>query len=196
MKKSLFILPCILLFFSCKQHQSKEIATVEIQNVIDYQKIGDSIATASQKSLMSNVSSAIKKGGTTYALDFCHANASKITDSLSDAMQVKIQRISYKNRNENNAALTKEDSVALDLFTNLKAQDIALKDTVISTVSNTLYYKPIAMAMPTCLACHGKIKEDIDMKTAALIKAKYPHDKATNYQLGDLRGAWKITFAK
>lgn len=45
--------------------------------------------------------------------------------------------------------------------------------------------------MPTCLKCHGGA-EDIAGGTRAVLAEKYPRDRATGYQLGDLRGMWKI----
>ncbi len=50
--------------------------------------------------------------------------------------------------------------------------------------------------MPACLKCHGLPGKDIDANTLALLQKKYPEDKATGYKLGDLRGAWKISFSK
>jgi hypothetical protein len=58
-----------------------------------------------------------------------------------------------------------------------------------------VYYKPIRIAMPACLKCHGSAEKDIDPKTLAIIRQKYPDDLATNYKEGDLRGLWKITFS-
>lgn len=48
--------------------------------------------------------------------------------------------------------------------------------------------------MPTCLKCHGNKATDIDVATQEIIDARYPNDLATDYKLGDFRGAWKITF--
>lgn len=53
------------------------------------------------------------------------------------------------------------------------------------------YYKPILIAMPTCVKCHGG-KSDITESTQNSITQKYPGDKAVNYKMGDLRGMWKI----
>jgi hypothetical protein len=58
-----------------------------------------------------------------------------------------------------------------------------------------VYYKPIKIGMPTCLQCHGKPKEDINEATASTIRKKYRFDKATGYAMGNLRGAWKLTFS-
>ena len=42
-----------------------------------------------------------------------------------------------------------------------------------------------------CLACHGDPAQ-MDPEVKALIKSRYPHDQATGYKVGDLRGAVSI----
>lgn len=179
MKKSLFIISTLCLFISCKQQQ-KDTSTSEKVSSIDYYTLGDSIAKQAQQVLLSNVSNAMQNGGPANAVGFCHANANEITDSLSKDMKVTIERISFKNRNVNNAPKTAEDSAALNYFKKSKEEKTALTDTLFQSATQVLYYKPIAMGMPTCLKCHGKINQDIDTKTADLLHSKYPKDKATN----------------
>ena len=54
------------------------------------------------------------------------------------------------------------------------------------------YMRPITVAMPLCLECHGDPKA-IKPEVRRLIRQNYPNDKATGYKLGDLRGAFSIT---
>lgn len=56
------------------------------------------------------------------------------------------------------------------------------------------FYAPILLAAPVCLQCHGRPEKDIAPATMAAIKKLYPEDKATGFQLGDLRGLWRVTF--
>jgi len=66
---------------------------------------------------------------------------------------------------------------------------------VVSTEKgHIVYYKPITIAMPSCLKCHGSSGKEIDTKTLEIIRKNYPEDQATGYKEGDLRGMWKITF--
>jgi len=46
---------------------------------------------------------------------------------------------------------------------------------------------PIAIE-PLCLSCHGEA-EGIDREIRAMLADRYPHDAATGYAVGDLRGA-------
>jgi hypothetical protein len=52
------------------------------------------------------------------------------------------------------------------------------------------YMKAIGTA-PLCLSCHGS-SEQIPVNVQAKIDAFYPHDKATGYKAGQLRGAVSI----
>jgi hypothetical protein len=56
------------------------------------------------------------------------------------------------------------------------------------------FLAPIVLGNPLCLQCHGTPGKDIGPETLAAIKKIYPEDKAIGYQLGDLRGLWRITF--
>jgi hypothetical protein len=158
------------------------------QQAVNYRKLGDSLSLQSQQTLIKNLLSAIEKGGAAYAVDFCNENAAPLTKSLSQKYDVEIQRISAKNRNPDNAA-SMFDKKILDLFT-----ANSLKDTLVSTPKGYVYYKPIKIGMPTCPQCHGKPKQDIETATLKTIQRKYRFDKATGYAMGELRGAWKLTF--
>jgi len=53
------------------------------------------------------------------------------------------------------------------------------------------YLRPIAIAGPVCLSCHGPTEQlGADVKTA--LKTFYPNDQATDYRVGDLRGAVSV----
>ncbi len=171
---------------SCQQttHNEREIADLKNQ--------ADSIATVSQMVLLQNVATAIQKGGTEYAVDFCHVKAIPITDSLSKEVRVSIQRITDKNRNPKNNLKTKTDRSIFDEFK--RKQE--LSDTLLTQNEQYVYYKRINLAMPTCMKCHGNPTTDIEEKTLQKINTSYPNDKAVGYKLNDLRGLWKIKIDK
>jgi hypothetical protein len=52
------------------------------------------------------------------------------------------------------------------------------------------YLKPITIGGP-CLACHGDAAA-IKPEVAALLRERYPEDRATGYRDGDLRGAVSV----
>jgi len=161
------------------------------EQAIDYRKLGDSISLQAQQTLIKNLLGAIQKGGSDYAVAFCNEKAMPLTDSLSKKYTVSIQRISVKNRNPKNVA-SLFDKKMLALFVSTAVP--SLKDTLINTPKGYVYYKPIKIGLPTCLQCHGKPKQDIEATTLKTIQRKYRFDKATGYAMGELRGAWKLTF--
>ena len=52
-------------------------------------------------------------------------------------------------------------------------------------------YMKALFIKPVCLACHGPAK-DISPKVMAILKNRYPHDKAIGYKTGQLRGAISV----
>ncbi|HZW78270.1 MAG TPA: DUF3365 domain-containing protein [Flavobacteriaceae bacterium] len=150
--------------------------------------VGDSISSELQGILLKNVADAIKQGGTTYAVDFCNLNAYPLTEEVSKKHKVKIERLTDKPRNTKNAITAEIDQEAWE---RIKSGETAFLEQ--NQEGELYFYKPILIGMPTCLQCHGKTK-DIQVSTLELIENKYPEDKALEYEIGDLRGMWKIKF--
>ncbi|CEN51459.1 conserved hypothetical protein [Capnocytophaga canimorsus] len=157
-----------------------------------YLKLGDSITTKAQSVLLTQVSQQIQKGGFTKAVDFCSEKALPITDSLSLSNKVTLWRITDKNRNPENAIRTTEDKNAWEALLAKMKEDSQQKHLLSLQEDGLYYYKAIPLGMPTCLACHGSTQNQIDAETQQVIQAKYPQDKAIGYQLGQLRGMWKV----
>ena len=187
--KFIIILPFLALLFivSCQTKQQK---SADLQNTIDtsaFLQQGDSIANLVQKVLLANVMQAMKSGGPGFAVTFCNEKAMPLTDSLAKAYNCVIQRVSDKYRNP----LNKLSETDAEIF---KAVSASMNPVLISENGQLIYYKPIKIAMPACLTCHGTAGKEMDPKTAEIIRQKYPDDLATGYKEGDLRGLWKITF--
>jgi hypothetical protein len=53
------------------------------------------------------------------------------------------------------------------------------------------YMKPIFIAAPVCLQCHGA-PDKLAPGVADALKEMYPRDQATGYAVGDLRGAVSV----
>ena len=180
----------IMLFFaSCNpKQQQTAVAGNEIDTLVFIQK-GDSIAALMQEVLLQNVMQATKVGGPAFAVAFCNERAMPLTDSLSERYNCRIQRISAKYRNQANKPTENDEAVLLQLNTSN-----ATKPILKSENGERIYYKPIKIAMPACLNCHGNEGKEIALQTMEAIRKKYPDDLATGYKEGDFRGMWKITF--
>ena len=157
-------------------------------------KKGKSIAIGTFKILGSKLKSAIKKGGPIAGIDVCSSEAMKLTDSISKVYNVKLKRVSLKNRNENNAANNSERLI-LDYWQTEIDNGEKIKPKVVRGENQEItFVAPIKMKHQ-CIVCHGSdnfVSSDVRLK----LKEHYPNDKARNYNEGDLRGAWVITFPK
>ena len=195
MKK--YILPVIFTlmvggFLACNTGSENKIETKEY---LKFQQLGDKVSNVTQGVLLANVGRAMKNGGPENAVSFCNLKVSSIVDSLNVANNCQISRVSDKNRNPGNRLQDKTDKLIWDFF----AQSISgnsIKDTLVASKDEIIYYKPIKTGMEACLKCHGIPEKDIDTGTYAAILKLYPNDLATNYHLNDFRGLWKIRFPK
>lgn len=184
MKVLFYTVMFCIIFVGCTSTSTEDV----ILEKSDYMAIGDSIANIAQHTLLYNVGNAMKNGGPVNAIQFCNINALRLTDSLSTANKVKISRITRKARNPKNRA------TELELMLLAELENNSIADTLIEGLNDRTYYKTIRTGMPTCLKCHGTTDADIDEATLDKLKALYPKDEATNYSMGEFRGAWKIVF--
>lgn len=191
--KSVFSYLLIFSLFAigaCDSSKKEEI-TPEVYS--EYTQKGNEIAGQAQSVLLTNVSSAMQKGGPEYAIEFCNLKASTLIDSLSEANNCTISRVSVKNRNPGNNLKNEREKQLWSYYDhNIQAGNVS--DTLIRISEALIYYKPIKTAMPACLNCHGVPGENIQTATYEKIQALYPNDKATGYDLNDFRGLWKIQF--
>lgn len=190
-KKFTLLLPMALIFFllSCNPKSSNKTGNEQVTDTAALLKLGDSITSAVQKVLLANVTNAMKSGGPSFAVTYCNQQAMPLTDSLAKKYNCLINRISDKYRNPANKPGTKEEGILATMLATTPMQPV-----LISESGKMIYYKPIKIAMPACLVCHGTAGREMDTKTMESILKLYPFDLATGYKEGDLRGMWKITF--
>ena len=184
-----FAILLVIVSGGCKSNSNKKNTEIDAVDSTALLAKGDSIASAVQKVLLSHVMQAMKSGGPGFAIAFCNEKAMALTDSLGQVYNCTIQRITDRNRNPANR-LSEDDA---EIIASFPASQVANSRLVLQN-QIPVYYKPIKIAMPACLGCHGTEGKDIEAKTLAIIRQKYPEDKATGYKEGDLRGWWKITF--
>ncbi len=186
---TVFSFAAILSLLSCNTNQPKNSVTENVTDTASFILRGDSISSGVQKILLANVMLAMKSGGSVNAVSFCNERAMPLTDSLAKAYNCEIKRVSDKFRNPAN----KPTDTDLDIWTKISSSK-SMSPVVSAENGHIVYYKPILIAMPACLKCHGSQSKEIDSKTLEIIRKNYPEDQATGYKKGDLRGMWKITF--
>lgn len=155
---------------------------------------GAAATKALMGTLQTNLVAAMQEGGPSYAVEFCAGEALALTDSVAGQLGsgISLKRVSEHHRNPVNAPDAAEVR-ALRHFQDALAESGSLpEDWVQQTASGELrYYRPLVIAEP-CLACHGNA-DSLDPAVAEAISARYPDDRATGYEIGDLRGVVRVT---
>ena len=137
---------------------------------------------------------AMRSGGPDAAIDVCRSSAPEIAARLSRNAGASVSRVSVRYRNPQSYPEPWQQDV-LDQFSATLAKD---PQTPVSQLEHfewdgrggARYLKAITIA-PLCLTCHG---EQLDRTVADQLGADYPHDRATGYRLGDLRGAFSAVW--
>ncbi len=138
----------------------------------------------------------IQEEGALAALNYCHIEALPLTDSVSKAQGVHIQRLATRYRNPANAANAEEQTMLADWEAAVARGDKPMPQ--YKEVDDRIdWYGAITIPHPRCLDCHGLLSEgDIFPEVLEAINKRYPDDKAVNFELGDVRGMWKISFPR
>jgi hypothetical protein len=141
------------------------------------------------RTLKTQLSAAMKKG-TVNAINVCGSKAPEITASQSTGGWT-IRRVSDRNRNDDNAPDSLEKAMLAEFSATRKNRPI-FKDfwTEKDGVKTYHFYEPI-VTQDFCLRCHGD-RNQMDSTVVAAIAAQYPHDLATGYSAGDVRGMFVV----
>ncbi len=138
----------------------------------------------------------MKKNGPESAINVCREVAPEIARDISLKKGWQVTRVSSKPRNSMMAIPDSwEQTVLLD-FEQRAARGEELKTMYFAEIveepagRSLRYMKAIGVA-PVCLSCHGST-EQIQTSVQAKLNSLYPHDKATDYKAGELRGAVSI----
>jgi hypothetical protein len=201
MARFIILIGMICSLFSC-QTDSTSVSNQNLQDslrpmVLDtamYIGKGNQIVKATFDTLSAALKTTIATQGIEGALKYCNVAAFPITNLYATSNKAMVKRISLKNRNDNN----KPDSLGtsmLTLYENEKSKAQILKEKIVFDGEAIHYFKPI-LVQALCLNCHGQVGKTLDAKNYAVITKLYPNDKAVDYQLNELRGAWHITFRK
>lgn len=137
---------------------------------------------------------AVKTKGSENAIEVCAKISPEMEEKISGEHDLRLRRISDKNRNPEHAPLDWENQVIQKWKSD---KENGIQPAVFTQKAEGEYrvMKPILIDNPTCLKCHGDPSE-INQKTSEKIYEVYPNDKARGYKMGDIRGAfsasWKI----
>lgn len=140
------------------------------------------------KALKSTLQQAIKTGGLTAGIEVCQQEAPIIAQRLSTKGWT-VSRTSLKTRNSSNQAKPWQKEVLLQFQKQLE-HGLPAEKLSFSQIDDSSY--KFMKAIPTgqlCLSCHGST---IPASVKDKIDELYPADKAINFSLKDIRGAFVV----
>jgi hypothetical protein len=145
--------------------------------------------------LRSHLQQAMKSGGPEASIGVCSEMAPAIASRLSRERGWMIRRVSLKVRNPLDIPDAWEQETLKKFEADLHARAEAGKlEHSEMVMEGDKHYFRYMKAIPTgdlCLICHGT-GETLLPKIQEILKENYPHDKATGYRKGIIRGAFSI----
>ena len=205
MKKILLTGWAILALVACQNNEKKEADKPEVKQEqagkkqaqdFDhkaYKMKGMVLAKSTFKLFKSKIEQVGSQKGLPAVVDFCYDNAQKLTDSMGKAHNVVMQRVSHKLRNPKNEPTDAQRDV-INQYLELQNEKQRLEPIVKKDKEGYVhFYAPIKIK-EKCLQCHGKPGNEVKDVVLKKIKEKYPHDEATGFKKGELRGIWDIKF--
>ncbi|SNY95304.1 c-type heme family protein [Flagellimonas pacifica] len=161
---------------------------------LDHKEIGLKYALGTKKVLGKNLMGTIQTKGVDAALAFCNERAYTLTDSMSVHFNAKIKRVSDKPRNSKNKA-NKTELGYIEAFKEQVANGNSIEPVVVENNDQIDFYYPI-VTNNMCLKCHGTPEKTIGKEVMKSLSRLYPNDKATGYNVNEVRGIWSIIFEK
>jgi hypothetical protein len=149
------------------------------------------------KSLVTQLGATLKQemstNGPVAAVSVCKQVAPAIAADVSQKTGMQVSRVGTRVRNTalgtpdawEQAALTQ---FAARLAKGESAEKMEFAQIVTEPTGKYLRYAKAITLQPMCLTCHGPVS-NIPDGVKARLAAEYPNDKATGYNIGDLRGA-------
>lgn len=154
-----------------------------------------SVAASIPPKLLAVLQEEIAKGGPEGAIDVCRLKAPQMAKEASEKTGWSIRRVSLRNRNPK-AVPDAWERAALEEFDRRAAagENPATFERGEVVVENGVKSYRYMKALPTqslCVACHGPA-DQLSPAVKAKLGRHYPHDQATGYSSGQIRGAMTI----
>ena len=186
-KKNTLLLSIIspVLFFSSftSLAQTADIPALKAEAITIVKQFGGTLKPQLKK--------ALSEGGVLKAIEVCSVKAPQIAKQLSSSTQWQVKRVSLKARNHANAIPNAWEKSVLEEFNTRQQQgESAKKMAKAAVVKDEFRFMKAQGTGQLCLTCHGS---ELTAETKAALKKHYPNDQATNYSLGQIRGAFSLT---
>lgn len=142
--------------------------------------------------LKSELKKGLEEGGAVQAISVCKDVAPQIASQISRQSGAKVSRTSLRYRNPGNAPEPWQSAV-LQAFEEqaAAAQTNTPLEHFATETDGTVRYMLAIRTDGVCLACHGNVTAPALLQG---LQDEYPHDRAVGYELGDIRGAFSVTW--
>ncbi|MBK9252863.1 MAG: DUF3365 domain-containing protein [Proteobacteria bacterium] len=152
------------------------------------------IADRFQAELQGRLQQAMAAGGPVEAVRVCQVEAPAIASRLSRETGWQVRRIGTRVRNPLTGVPDEWERDQLPQLAARLAQGGEMPNASSQTITEQgveqRYLRAIVVG-PLCLSCHGDTSAQSEALRAALQQG-YPHDAATGYRQGQLRGAFAL----
>lgn len=153
----------------------------------------EALANRLQLELAEKLRAALASGGPADAIAVCRDEAPAIAGRLSRESGWTVRRVGTRVRNPLLGAPDAWEqkqlmSTARRMAGGAKPDKLAVYDEVDEPQGRAQRYLKPLVTGPMCVACHGD-PALLTPETRAALARDYPHDAATGYALGELRGA-------
>jgi len=171
-------------------------APAQADDVTKYREDSRATVAPFMQQLMAANQKAVKEGGPASAIEVCKDVAPRIAGELSRQNGLRLTRVSLKVRNPLLGTPDEWEQRTLKQFESRIAQGEkpeTLEAAEIVNEPNGKYFRYMKgiVLQPGCLACHGPA-DGIDEAVKARLLKDYPHDQATGYSVGQVRGGVSI----
>lgn len=165
------------------------------QNVTPYQEESRKVALDFLKTLSGELKKEIEKNGPENAVSVCKTLAPTMANQLSNQHGWRVSRVSLKVRNPLLGTPDAwEQKVLADFNQRVakgeKPEKMEFSEVVQEPQGPVFRYMKAVGVQPVCLTCHGQ--KEIPEGLKQRLSKEYPHDAATGYQAGQIRGAVSI----
>ncbi len=138
----------------------------------------------------------LARGGLEAAVSVCKDAAPEIASRLSRKYGARIARVSLKPRNPLLGTPDAWEQAVLSSFeqrvaSGVKPDTIEAVEIVFEPQGRFFRYMKAIPVQPLCVACHGT-QGSIAESVSERLRQDYPHDRATGYDPGQVRGALTV----
>lgn len=163
---------------------------------VDLEQAASQVSADYIQQLGSVMKRQMETGGAEAAIKVCAESAPSISGKLSLEKGWQVRRVGTRVRNSMIGMPDEWEQKALAGFSvrRLAGEEFAnMTSAEVVEEPNGRYFRFVRAigVQPQCLACHGAA-DQIAEPVRQLIRQTYPHDRATGYKAGELRGAVSI----